>query len=270
MKKSILEKILSLVNESEIDSLIEMLNDLQKYSPNLTYHFYSMIPRKYNWPKERVRWALPKLLKKIKGERINLPEPEPNLFRLGLPETLIKRRSVRRFKRRPLTLIELSTLLYYSLGIKGSSWGIPMRMFPSAGALQPIEAYLQVNGVEGLEKGIYHYEPDGHKLTLLRKGDFSMQMYKYSLEQDHVRDAPLNIVLSIVLTRTQSKYGFRAYRYALLDTGHVGMNLYLVATSMGLGTCAVGAYYDRDIDNLFGLDGVDEISIIIYPIGEPK
>ena len=265
-----LKDVIARLDEDEAREAVKIIHDLLHYSPNLVYHYYSLIPPKYKWPLEKTRWGLPKLIKKMDGPKIKLPKPDPSHFKKSLPEALVERRSVRRFSREPLSLELLSTLLYYSLGVKGSTWGIPLRMFPSAGALQPIEAYIQVNNVEGLDAGIYHYEPDEHMLIELRRGDFRREMYLYSLQQDHVRDAPLNIILTIVLGRTESKYGHRAYRYALLDTGHVGMNIYLVSTALGLGTCAVGAYYDRDIDSLIGVDGIEELSIIIYPVGYPK
>ena len=270
MNKDGLKRFIEELRGDEAKEVFSILHDLTHYSPNLLYHFYSLIPSKYKWPVEKTRMGLPRLIKKMKGVKINLPKPNPNLLSISLAETLERRRSIRRFKKESLSLEEVSTLLYYSLGVKGSSWGIPLRMFPSAGALQPIEAYLQVNKVDGLNPGIYHYEPDEHILILLKKGDFKREMYLYTLQQDHVRDASINIILTLVLSRTQSKYGYRAYRYALLDTGHVGMNIYLVSTSMGLGTCAVGAYYDRDIDRLLDLDGVSETSMIIYPVGKPK
>lgn len=270
MKHEELRRLIEKLDEDEADEVSRILHDLVHYSPNLLYHFYSLIPSKYKWPIERTRWGLPKLIKKMKGQKIKLPTPDPNLVSMTVADALRIRRSIRRFKKEGLTLLQLSTLLYYSVGVKGSSWGIPLRMFPSAGALQPIETYIQVNNVDGLKQGIYHYEPDEHILVLLKEGDFRREMYAYTLEQDHVRDAPVNIIITMVLGRTQSKYGNRAYRYALLDTGHVGMNIYLASTAMGLGTCAVGAYYDRDIDKLLNLDGVSETSIIIYPVGKPK
>jgi len=270
MNNESLDRIKEVLNKDEEAVASRVLHDLMHYSPNLVYHFYSLIPAKYSWPTEKTRWGLPKLIKKMDGEKIKLPPPKESLLKMSVAEALKFRRSVRRFKNKPITLEQLSTLLYYTVGVKGSSWGIPLRMFPSAGALQPIETYIQVNNVVGLKKGIYHYEPDEHILVLLKIGEFSKEMYLYTLQQDHVRDAPVNIILTIMLNRTQSKYGYRAYRYALLDTGHVGENIYLVSTALGLGTCAVGAYYDKDIDKLIGVDGVTEFSMIIYPIGVPK
>jgi SagB-type dehydrogenase family enzyme len=145
-----------------------------------------------------------------------------------------------------------------------------MRMFPSAGALQPVEAYILSRNIDDLEHGIYHYEADKHLLTLIRSGDFSHELYRFSLEQDHVREAAFNIILTMVYPRTASKYGYRSYRYALLDIGHVGMNIYLVATAMNLGTCAVGAFEDDKVGSLLQLDGRNEFPILIYPIGVPR
>lgn len=250
------------------EALREIIRDLRD-DPGLLYHRYSMIPCKYSWPYEVSRYSRPELIKKIKGEKIDLGKPNPKLFRYSVWEAFLGRRSIRSFRRDPITLEELSTLLYYSMGVRSYMWGYPMRMYPSAGALQPVEAYLFIENVEGLSRGIYHYEADEHILVKVREGSFRDYLYKHTLMQDHVRDAPLNIVLTILYPRTASKYGFRSYRYALLDTGHVGMAIYIISTALGLGTCAVGAYEDEAIDRVLPLDE-NEYSIIIYPVGRPR
>ena len=85
-----------------------------------------------------------------------------------------------------------------------------------------------------------------------------------------MKEAPVNIIISMVYDRTASKYGFRAYRYALLDIGHVGMNIYLVSTALGLGTCAIGAFEDDLVNKLLDLDTDHEFVILIYPVGYKK
>ena len=203
----------------------------------------------------------------MKGPKINLPKPDPSRFKMTFEEVIVRRRSIRSFQNKALDLTLVSTLLYYSAGVRGFKWGYPMRMFPSAGALQPAELYLVVANVTGLEEGIYHYEAHDHSLVLLRKGLFNEQLFKSCLYQKHVLSAPLNICISAVYPRTFSKYRWRAYRYINMDIGHLGQNIYLISTALGLGTCAIGAFEDGAVNKLLGLDGYNEFIVLIYPVG---
>lgn len=251
------------------EDILDILKTLRE-DPGLLYHKYSLIYSKYRWPLSFYRPLRPPLIKKVKGKEISLIKPDPNLINKPLSKVLIYRRSIRHFKKEALSLLELSTLMFYSFGVKGSKYGYPIRMFPSAGALQPIEPYLIIENVEEIEQGIYHYNAYNHSLTLIKKGSYQQKIYEYSLMQEHVKDAPMNIVLTLVYNRTASKYGFRSYRYALLDVGHVGMNIYLVSTAMKLGTCAVGAFEDDKIIELLDLKDKYEFPIMIYPVGKPN
>lgn len=248
--------------------ILKILKSIEK-DPGITYHMYSKTPPKFRWPSEHIPRKPPPLLKKMSGAKVKLPNPDRKLLDKSLPEILLKRHSVRDFEGKPLTIIQLSTLLYFTVGIKGYEWGYPMRIFPSAGALQPVETYVAVEHVLELDPGIYHYEPDGHILVKIKDGRFNHELYRYTLEQTHVRDAAINIMLTVIYGRTASKYGFRAYRYVSLDTGHIGMNIYLVATALGLGTCAVGAFEDRKINDVLDVDE-DEFTLLIYPVGYEK
>jgi len=233
--------------------------------PGIAYHLVSKLPP----PKEfyRIRYDHPGYLKKIRGiKSIDLPKPDKTLFKYDLPSTLEYRESVRDYIDKPIELKVLSTLLYYTAGLKRVEWGYPIRMFPSAGALNSPDIYVAVDRVKGLDEGIYYYNPFKHRLMLIREGSFNRELYKASLYQDHVLNAPLNILLVGVYKRTASKYGARSYRYVLLDVGHLGMNIYLVATSLGLGTVCVGAFEDSPIESLLDLDR-HEFILAIYPVG---
>jgi SagB-type dehydrogenase family enzyme len=199
--------------------------------------------------------------------RISLPKP---LEKAGtdLFEVIRSRRSRRRYSRKPLTLDEISTLLYYTVGITGRTWwGGPKRVYPSAGALQPVEAYLVALNIKDLSQGIYHYNPGEHVLERLKEGDYGKILGEIALDQEHVSEASANIILTIVYRRTASKYGLRAYKYALLDTGFAGQNIYLVAEALGLATVAVGAFYDKELCRLLEIDCEEEIPTLIFPIG---
>lgn len=236
--------------------------------PGDAYHKVSKLPFKYNVSRKKI--LFPGFRKKIKYlNTVKLPQPDKKLFRFSLPETLEDRRSIREYENREVELVKLSTLLYYSVGYKESEWGYPIRMFPTAGALNSPEIYLSVRKVENLEAGIYHYDVYNHVLGLIKRGDISRDLYSASLQQECILNAPLVIIVSVVYKRTTSKYGIRGYRYVLLDSGHLGMNIYLVSVSLGLGTVCVGAFEDEPIEEILGLDAYEYITSL-YPIGYPK
>ncbi len=143
-----------------------------------------------------------------------------------------------------------------------------LRAAPSAGATYPLEVYAVVKngGVEGLDAGVYHYQPEDHSLGLLRNGDLSEELASACLGQGWVREAPLNIVITAVYARTTRRYGTRGERYVHMEVGHVGQNIYLQATAMGLGTVAVGAFYDDEVRKVLGVSE-EERPLYVMPVG---
>jgi len=200
--------------------------------------------------------------------RVSLPPPL-EVSGTDALQALRSRRSRRDYSSGSLSLEEVSTILYYTVGITGRAWwGGPKRVYPSAGALQPIEAYITVRNVEGLDKGLYHYHPGEHVLELLSEGDYSRRLARASLDQDHVAAAAATVILTAVYTRTASKYGHRSCRYIHLDAGFAGENVYIVVEALGLATVAVGAFYDLEICEILGVDCVTEIPMLLFPIGK--
>ncbi len=195
--------------------------------------------------------------------KLELPEPMLK-GEMSVEEAISKRRSVREYKNVPLTLSELGQLLWAAQGITLPSRGF--RAAPSAGATYPLELYVSVRegGVEGLPAGIYHYDPFMHSLSLVKAGDFSMEIYRAALSQEWVREAPICIIIAADFVRTTSRYGPRGERYVYMEAGHVGQNIYLQATALGLGTVAVGAFYD---DQLKSVVGCSEDPIYLFPVG---
>jgi len=199
------------------------------------------------------------------AERTSLPDPH-GYQGLSLEEAIETRRSVRDYSDEPLSREELSRLLHAAQGITEGRWGL--RAAPSAGALYPIEVYAVVHDVAGLEPGVYHYNVQEHGLELLKAGNFRTTMVRAGLGQAFLGQAGACFVLSAIFQRTRWKYRERAYRYVLLEAGHIGQNLYLAATSMGLGACAVGAFLDDDLNDLLGLDGKEEAVLYVITVGK--
>lgn len=183
-----------------------------------------------------------------------------------LLKIIAKRRSIRRYKKKPLTMEELSVLLWSTYGCIDQY--CRRRAVPSAGATYPMEIFVFVrkDGVEGVEPGIYHYEPLTHSINLVNKGDYHRELYNACLNQKWVLEAPINIVITAVHDRTTSWYGERGFRYIYMEAGHIGQNIYLVATSLGLGTVAIGAFNDDYIRKIIGLDN-NYIVLYVFPLG---
>ncbi len=238
------------------------------YRDDLTmvYHYISMISEDYHGVD--LPYEAEDFYKTYKGKpSIALPEPHAKAG-VDILEVIKSRRSRRRYSRRPLSLGEVATLLYYTVGVVGRTWwGGPKRVYPSAGALQPVEAYLSASRVNGLEEGLYHYNPGKHSLELLKKGDYSLELARIALGQEHVGEAPACIILTIVYRRTASKYGLRSYKYSHLDAGFASQNIYLVAEALNLATVAVGAYYDEELCKLLEIDCEEEMPALMFPIG---
>ncbi|MBW1881339.1 MAG: SagB/ThcOx family dehydrogenase, partial [Deltaproteobacteria bacterium] len=181
------------------------------------------------------------------------PEGAATVVELPAPRTtgtvtvegaLAARRSVRTFTAEPLTRAELAQLLWAAQGVTHEPG---RRTAPSAGALYPIELYAVT------PDGLFHYQPDGHRLVLRSKGDLRGALAIAALDQECVAGAAAVFVVTGVVSRTAAKYGGLAERYVLLEAGHVGQNLALQAVALDLGAVTVGAFEDDKVQRALGL-----------------
>jgi SagB-type dehydrogenase family enzyme len=184
--------------------------------------------------------------------------------------SIATRRSVRAYADRPMSLDELSRLLHLTSGITTGRDGAARRAAPSSGALYPLEAYAVVHRVDGIEPGVYHYAVRDHALHQLRTGDFRSQVVEQALAQEFLGECGVVVFLTMILQRMRPRYQDRSYRYGLLEAGHLGENAYLAATSMGLGACGVGAFMDDAINEMLGVDGVDEAAVYMLAVGHRR
>ncbi|MCF6148648.1 MAG: SagB/ThcOx family dehydrogenase [Candidatus Kuenenia sp.] len=199
------------------------------------------------------------------AKMIKLPKPE--FQGLSVEEAINKRRSVRNYSKKPMALSQLSQLLHAAQGVTGKIYGQPLRTAPSAGALYPFEIYIIINNVQDLDKGIYHYVVPDHTLELVKSGDFGKKITNAGLKQEMLGDANATFVLSAVFDRTRHKYGERGYRYVYIEAGHISQNIYLQAVSLGLGSVVVGAFIDKEVNELIGVDGQKEAAIYLHAVG---
>jgi SagB-type dehydrogenase family enzyme len=195
--------------------------------------------------------------------------PTPSLVGKTVEEAIRTRRSVRAYGGSPLTMDELSQILFAAQGISGESYGQALRTAPSAGALYPFEVYGIVLNVEGLPDGIYHYRPADHALEAVKEGDFGGKIAQAGLGQEMLGEAGVTLALAAVFGRTRQKYGERGFRYVYMEAGHIAQNVLLEAASLGLGSVCVGAFYDEKVNALLGIDGREEAAVYLQPVGVP-
>ncbi|WP_440059467.1 SagB/ThcOx family dehydrogenase [Thermogladius sp. 4427co] len=209
----------------------------------------------------------------IAGGEVLLPLPKP-VSNMSIEETILLRRSIREYTGEPLDLERLAVILWAAYGVTEPRLGF--RSVPSAGATYPLELYVVV-GARGvlagsgvfLDPGVYKYDPHKHVLRLVKSGDFREELARAALEQPWVEKAPVSIVVFAVFERTTRIYGERGrVRYVPMEVGHLGQNVYLVATALGYGCVVVGAFYDDQVKLVVGA-GVDEEPMYIIPIGVP-
>jgi len=188
--------------------------------------------------------------------------------RVSVEEAIGQRRTVRGYASKALALDHLSQLLWACQGITGQS-GFK-RAAPSAGALYPMDVYA-VTGTDVLrpiEGGVYHYNPLGHTLSLVVKGDLRRTVARAALSQMWIAAAPVSVVISAEYDRVSVKYGERGVRYAMIEAGHIGQNLFLQAEALGLKAGIVGAFSDREIIRAMGIPSSHQ-PLLIMPIGYP-
>jgi SagB-type dehydrogenase family enzyme len=200
--------------------------------------------------------------------RVALSPPQTEA---GAPiwDVLRQRRSQRRYQDAPMQEAELSQLLWASQGVTRVRQSYGLRTAPSAGALYPVETYLVIHNVEGIEPGVYHYAAESHELEQLRAGDFRPEIAKAALDQGMAARANVVFVWTGVFGRSKWKYKQRAYRYVYLDAGHIAENLALAAVALELGSCQIAALYDEEANELLGVDGVEESTIYMTTVGRP-
>lgn len=204
------------------------------------------------------------LSEKKEGPMI-LPRPDRE-GRLSVEEAISQRRTVRSFSSRPVRKDDLSQLLYAAQGITDDR-GFK-RAAPSGGALYPLDVYAVVGekGVDGLDAGVYHYLSSGHRLERITAGDRRKQLAGASLGQMWMAEPPLNVVITSEYSRICSKYGERGVRYAMIEAGHAGQNIFLQAEALGLKAGIVGAFHDRKVIELLGIPKKHE-PLLIMPVG---
>ncbi len=185
---------------------------------------------------------------------------------VSLERTIQQRRTIRSFESRALTLKQFSQLLWAAQGITGK--GGFKRAAPSAGALHPMDIYGAIGGdcIEKLDPGVYQYEPANHSISLFQEGDVRRDIAIASLGQMWMAHPPLTLVITAEYSRIMVKYGQRGIRYAMIEAGHIGQNIFLQSQAMGLEAGIVGAFEDEKVIQIMGIKKTHE-PLLIMPVG---
>lgn len=205
---------------------------------------------------------------KYKDAEVKISLGKPDFKEVSsLWSVLQLRRSKRNFIEKPITLEQLNLLLWGTQGITADLGDYQVRTTPSAGALYPIETYMMVNNVEGLEKGLYHLNVEDWVLEGILLDDLSDFAYEVTEEQEMTKKAAVNFIWTAVIDRTLYKYKERAYRYIFWDVGHVSQNMHIIATALGIGSCTMGHWYDKELNRFLGIDGEKHFSVLMASVG---
>ncbi len=199
--------------------------------------------------------------------------PSPDELDLACPDVrtcIADRRSVRTFSDEPLSLAELSWLLWATQGLRAAAGASTFRTVPSAGARHPFETYLAVNRVEDLEPGIWRYTPLSHQVVRVAdRPNLPALLTAATLGQPFAGRAAVVFAWACIPYRAEWRYVTMAHKNSLLDVGHICQNLYLACQAAALGTCAIAAYDQKAVDALFDLDGREEFTVYLAPVGKP-
>ncbi len=208
----------------------------------------------------------------LDSQRIDLATKDNwlNISKVDIISAIANRQSHRHFNNKPLSLEELSFLLWATQGIrKKVNDGNAFRTVPSAGCRHALETYLCVLNVSGLEKGLYRYLPVEHQLLIVPPAkDLSKEIVQAAFHQSFIGEAPITFIWTAIPYRMEWRYHLAAHKVIAIDAGHVCQNLYLACAAIGAGTCAVAAYHQELMDSLLGIDGEEEFTIYLAPVGK--
>lgn len=208
------------------------------------------------------------------AETIPLPPLEKAKLagNIDLWSAIGQRESCRFYSDEPLNLDELSMLLWATQGVRLKlDAGHALRTVPSAGCRHAFETYLCVLNVDGLEQGIYRYLPLEHALLFSHAPDqLEQSIVQATLGQRFTGDAAVTFIWTALPYRMEWRYGLAAHKVIALDAGHVCQNLYLACEAIGAGTCAIAAYHQDGMDELIDVDGKEEFTVYLAPVGKKE
>ncbi len=178
------------------------------------------------------------------------------------PECLFKRRSGRNFMNEAIKKNSLLSLL--------DSLCLDEREMPEDSIRHPLLTVSFLAGnIESLDPGLYTLDMIKKRFGMISSGNLTADMARACLDQEWLRNAGVHFLFISDLTLIDRIYGPRAYRYSMMAAGRMGQRIYIAATSMGLGCCGIGAFYDNETAGLIGLDR-DSRLLYLVAVGRLK
>jgi len=206
------------------------------------------------------------------AKRIDLPKYDQfkDIGKIELETAIRNRESRRAYSDQPLSLEELSFLLWATQGIKQKlDPGHALRTVPSAGCRHALETYLCVLNIEGLNQGIYRYLPLEHQLLFeFTEENLERKIVQAILGQRYPGEAAVTFIWTTIPYRMEWRYDIVAHKVIAIDAGHACQNLYLACEAIGAGTCAIAAYDQERMDEFLRIDGQDEFTIYLASVGK--
>ncbi|MDA3886692.1 MAG: SagB/ThcOx family dehydrogenase [Candidatus Delongbacteria bacterium] len=206
------------------------------------------------------------------GTMIELPEPNKKvILKENIFDCIGDRESRRKYTDAKLSIDELSYLLWATQGVRKAfpEKNVSLRTVPSGGARQPFETYLAIDKVESIPKGVYRYLPLEHKLYFLFSDENMVdKVNTAAYGQSFVGNCAVCFIWSTIPYRCEWRYTTEAKKIIAQDSGHLCQNLYLAAESINCGTCGIGAYDQKLMDEFLSLDGIDEFVVYAAPVGK--
>lgn len=192
-----------------------------------------------------------------------------NMFNIPLARAVKNRVSHRNYGEYPISLEELSFLLWATQGVRLVEGNNTYRNVPSAGCRHSMETYLAVFNVDELECGVYRYLPLSHQLILeFKDNELREKLINATFRQEFAGHSALTFIWTTIPNRMEWRYGPVSHKVIAMDAGHAAQNLYLACEAINSGTCAIAAYNQEYVDELLGLDGVEEFVIYLAPVGK--
>lgn len=209
----------------------------------------------------------PEMFKQSEGKTVELLREFPNIKQKTFTEVVALRRSLRKYKKETLTKEEVSYLLWETSRVNSYKPGVVFRSIPTGGATNPMETYVYLQKIDGIDSGLYHYVQDKHILVLLDEGKGLKERVNQSL-WTQLRGANFTMFMTTVPYRSEYKYGHTAHKMIAMEAGHAAQNLSLAAEIIDCGACCLAAYNQDLADELLGVDGVEEFTTYAVTVGK--
>jgi SagB-type dehydrogenase family enzyme len=219
---------------------------------------------------------VPPIEKPYPADAVKIDLPQPGQWKhingIDLIAAIGNRKSRRAYLKTPLTVDELSVLLWATQGVRGRvTEGHAYRTVPSAGCRHAFETYLAILNVDSLAPGIYRYLPLSHELIFLfTEEHLAEELVAAAFWQPYPGKAAVTFIWTAIPYRMEWRYGLAAHKVIAIDAGHVCQNLYLACETIGAGTCAIAAYDQEALDRLLRIDGEEEFAIYLAPVGKVR